>query len=561
MPWLREMIQGQSVAGAVLILAAVVASGLVFGSLRFKGLGLGIAGVLFAGLAAGRLGLSQSINEHVLDFMRDFGLVLFVYTIGVQVGPSFLASLRRAGLPLNLMAAAIVLLGAGLALAMHLALRVPMPVVVGLLAGATTNTPSLAAARQALADVQAVDVNITGVGYAVAYPFGIIGIILTMLLMRWLFRISLVKEEEHLKHTFKSAAPRVERMNLEVTNPNLRGLPLQKVPMLGKLSVVISRIYQDGELAVPQPETMLRLGDVLLAVGPQEELEQLRVVVGQESTLDLRTLPTSITSRRLIVTRKRVLGRALSELDFVRRFGVRITRVSRAEIELTPSDEFELQYGDTVLVVGEPQAIDKVAAELGDSLKTLRHPQLIPVFIGIALGVVVGSWPLSLPGVPAPVKLGLAGGPLLVAIILSRIGRVGPLVWYMPMSANYMLREVGIVLFLACVGLAAGDKFAAALFPGPGWALGPGFYWMGLGVVITLVPLLVVALVARLFYKLNYLMLCGLLAGSMTDPPALAFANHVTGSESPSVAYATVYPLTMILRVLLAQLLVLCFMR
>jgi putative transport protein len=294
----------------------------------------------------------------------------------------------------------------------------------------------------------------------------------------------------------------------------------------------------------------LRLGDVLLAVGTREELDALRVVVGKESSLDLRRMPSAITSKRLIVTRTAATGRTVAALDFARRFGVQITRVSRAEVEMSATPDFELQYGDTVIAVGEPGDIQKVAAELGDSPKSLNYPHLVPMFAGMALGIVVGSWPFSLPGVPAPVRLGLAGGPLLVAIALSRIGTIGPLVWYMPISANYALRETGIVLFLAAVGLGAGDVFVETL------VRGDGLYWMACGAALTVVPLLAVAAFARLALRLNYLTLCGLLAGSMTDPPALSFATAVSGSEAPSVAYATVYPLTMILRVLSAQLLV-----
>jgi putative transport protein len=313
---------------------------------------------------------------------------------------------------------------------------------------------------------------------------------------------------------------------------------------------VVSRIHRTGTLQVPQPETELKLGDVLLAVGTPEELESLRVVVGRASGLDLRSLPSPITSRRLIVTRPEASGHSIDQLDAVHRFGVQVTRVGRAEVEMAPQPGLELQYGDTVLAVGEPAGLDKLAAELGDSPKKLDYPHLAPMFLGIALGVALGQWPMHLPGLPAPVKLGLAGGPLLVAMALSRIGRMGPLVWYMPISANYMLRQVGIVLFLAAVGLKAGGHFVETL------VAGPGLTWLFCGSAITLVPLLLAAAVGRLVLKLNYLPLCGVLAGSMTDPPALSFATSLVGSEGPALAYATVYPLATILRVLLAQVLV-----
>ena len=432
---------------------------------------------------------------------------------------------------------------------------------MGLLSGATTNTPSLAAAQQALKEALgdgpalAAAAKLPGLGYAVSYPFGVLGIIGVMLGVRAAFRIVLKRESDELESHRAAEAPPLARANLEVANPNLVDLPLEKVPLLGGPGLVVSRIWQDGTLQVPRPDTRLRLGDVLLAVGRREDLDALRVVVGRESTLDLRSLPSAITTRRMIVTRTAATGSTLGELDFLGRFGVQVTRVSRAEVELTAHPDFELQYGDTVLAVGEPADIQKASAELGDSPKTLNYPHLVPMFLGIALGVVLGSIPFSLPGVPAPVRLGLAGGPLVVAIVLARLGRLGPLVWYMPISANYALRETGIVLFLAAVGLGAGDVFVETLVHGD------GLRWMACGAVVTILPILVVALVARAALRMNYLTLCGLLAGSMTDPPALSFATSVSGSEAPSLAYATVYPMTMILRVLSAQLLVLYLVR
>ena len=392
-----------------------------------------------------------------------------------------------------------------------------------------------------------------GVGYAVAYPFGVVGIIVVMVGMRAVLRISVAREREEFDRGLEAEVRRAGRANLEVTNPNLVGLPIERVPSIS--GIVVSRIYRDGALRVPRPDTTLALGDVLLAVGTREELDALRVVVGKQSDLDLRSLPSAITTRRLIITRAAASGKTITELDFLRRYGVQITRVSRAEVELPASPGFELQYGDSVLVVGEAADIARAASELGDSPKSLNYPHLVPMFVGIALGILLGSWPFSLPGVPAPVRLGLAGGPLLVAILLSRIGRIGPLVWYMPLSANYMLREVGIVLFLCAVGLHAGDVFVDTLVHGP------GLFWMAGGALVTMVPLLVVATIGRAVLGLNFLTLSGLLAGSMTDPPALAFANTVAGSEGPSTAYATVYPATMILRVLAAQLFVLYLVR
>jgi putative transport protein len=559
MHWLVQLFHGPSgVAHAVLILGLVASVGLAVGAIRIFKVNLGVAGVLFAGLAFGHFGIT--INHETIEFAREFGLILFVYTIGVQVGPGFLASLRRQGLPLNLMAAGIVLVGAATTIGIYLVgmEKKDLPVVVGLFAGATTNTPSLAAAQQALMDiVPAADtesLKLPGLGYAVAYPFGIVGIILAMVLTRTIFRIDTAKEADLLARLHDADIEPLATVNLEVTNPNLDGLPLSRVPTLDGSGVTISRIMHAGSTTVAKPDAVLHLGDVLLAVGPQNALEELRLVIGRESRLDLKSVPGRITTRRIVVTRSEMLGKSIGELRLPQRFGVTVTRVHRAEIEL-PAAGIRLQFADNLLVVGEADGIRQAAAELGDSPKRLNHPQIIPLFLGIALGVLVGSWPIYLPGMSSPVRLGLAGGPLLVAILLSRLGNIGSLVWYMPISANFLLREVGIVLFLACVGLKSGDRFVATLTEGH------GLYWMACGVVITLLPLLLVAFFARLVYKLDYFSLCGLLAGSMTDPPALAFAGSLTGSEVPSIAYATVYPLVMLLRVLAAQGMVLVFFR
>ncbi|MBI5544415.1 MAG: putative transporter [Deltaproteobacteria bacterium] len=556
MEWLVALFRPEagghaSVAHSILILALVAAVGLFIGSLKIRGLSLGVAGVLFAGIAFGHFGLG--ISPEVLEFAREFGLILFVYTIGMQVGPGFFSSLRRQGLRLNLLAGSVVVLGVLVTIGLFLFGGVKLPAAVGLFSGSTTNTPSLAAAQQAMQDtVTSADLRaLPGLGYAIAYPFGVLGIILVMYALRGVFRIDVAKESQIFTRAQEEGRPQLSRMNLDVQNANLDGLSLKEVPFPLDSGVVGSRIRHAGKVASVTPETRLAVGDTILAVGPKEGLEKLRIVVGAESSIDLREMPSSVTSRRMIVTHKSAIGRPVTELnDVVRQFGVTITRVSRADIDLPVSPQVRLNFGDQLLAVGEQEGLDRAAGEVGDQPKALNHPMLVPVFVGIALGVIVGSWPLFFPGAPAAVKLGLAGGPLLVAIALSRIGKLGPLVWYMPISANFMLREVGIALFLACVGLKSGDRFVATLVQGD------GLKWMGLAALITVVPLILVGLFSRLVYKMNYLSLCGLLAGSMTDPPALAFVTQVSGSEGPSIAYATVYPLTMFLRVLSAQFLV-----
>lgn len=552
---MKELFFGDGVAHAVMVLAVVAVLGLALGSIKIKGIGLGTAGVLFSGLALGHFGIG--ITPPVMEFAREFGLILFVYTIGVQVGPGFFASLRREGLPLNAMAVSIVVLGAGITLAVARFGGIPMSVAVGLFSGATTNTPSLGAAQEAirsLPDIAANTASLPGLGYAVAYPFGIVGIILSMLLIRAVFRVNLKTETAELLDRAGSEAPKLEHASILVTNENFDGKRVADLPGLAEAGVVISRIRHGDQTDLAHAEHEIRTGDIVLAVGPVRGLHDLQLILGRPSDLDLRQTQSDLVMRRVIVTRKAVLGKSLAELAFLARNEVRITRITRAEIEISASGRQRLKFGDMLMIVGRESGIARVAEELGNSVKQLNHTELIPIFVGIALGVLVGSIPIAFPGIPAPVKLGLAGGPLIVAILLSRLGRIGPLLWYMPNNANFALREIGIVLFLACVGLHSGEKFVDTLVHGD------GLWWMGMATIITLVPLLLVGFFARIALQTNYVTICGLLAGSMTDPPALAFANTVSGSDAPSISYATVYPLTMLLRVLCAQLLVLIFL-
>lgn len=556
MSWLSALASGSAVATAVLVLGLVVSAGLAIGTVKIYGIRLGVAGVLFAGLLFGHLGLT--IHPTILDFARDFGLVLFVYGIGAQVGPGFLASLRRQGLALNLLAVGVVLLGTAIALLVWWLSGIELPVVVGLLAGATTNTPSLAAAQQALQALPRATAELTklpGMGYAAAYPFGVIGLILAMVATRALFRIKIADEVESLQREQEREHPHLATMHMMVDNKNLDGVALRDVPLLEESGVVVSRILHDAELSLATPDTLIHLGDVLLTVGERSKLDDFRLFIGSAIELDLSCYRSDVVIRRLIVTKKSVLGRGVNELGLMQRFGVKVTRVARMEIEFTPTNDTHLHYGDVITVVGSPKMVDEVAEKLGNSPKELGHPKIASMFLGIALGIAVGSIPLQIPGAPAPIRLGMAGGPLVVAILLSWVGQVGPVVWYLPQQANFMLREVGIALFLSCVGLRAGDSFVATLVHGS------GFRWMAWAALITLIPALVVALVARLRYRSNFAVLCGVLAGSMTDPPALAFAGDYTGSEAPSSAYATVYPLTMILRVFIMQLLVIFLLR
>jgi putative transport protein len=551
MDWFIKLLTEHSVAGTLLTLSLVAAAGLALGRLSIRGISLGIAGVLFSGIAMGHL--HRGIDHETLHFVREFGLILFVYAIGMQVGPGFFASLRRQGLRLNLMALFIVVSGAGVALALHYGVGIPGPAAVGLFSGATTNTPSLAAAQEVLQDLPAVSEEarkLPALGYAMAYPFGVLGIILTMLALRSFFRVKLDQEAEAFALAHQAGPRGVQTMNVEITLARLDGIPLCNLPGLTNSGIVISRILQKRLPELARPDTRVEVGDILLVIGPREELTRFCEGVGREVTTDIRFLPSAIATKRMVVTKREVLGRTLAELNLRRRLGVTVTRLRRADIDFTPGADLALQFGDSLMVVGSEEDLKRVALELGDSPQALDHPRLIPLFVGVALGVLVGSLPLSFPGLPAPVKLGLAGGPLLVAIVFSRLRQVGPLVWFLPLSANFLLREMGIVLFLACVGLGAGDRFVNTLMDG-------GLCWMVCASTITLLPIVVAGLFARFALRWNFLTICGVLAGSMTDPPALAFASTATGSDAPSIAYAAVYPLTMILRVLAAQFMVL----
>lgn len=556
MNWLAPLLTNH-VAYGMLVLCAVAALGLALGSLKVRGLGLGIAGTLFVGILFGHFGLN--IEPDVRTFLQEFGLILFVYTIGIQVGPGFLTSLRNRGLTLNLLAGAVVVVGAATAVLLCRWLKIDLAAGVGIFAGATTNTPSLGAAQQALKSIGAPEARVAapGLGYAVCYPFGILGIIIAMILVRYLARVNVPAEVAAFGEEQRAGRQAMETMSLVVENPNLAGLSVRQIPGREELQVVISRIRRAdrAEVETASPDTVLGLGDQVLAVGTPENLEKFRVIVGSRSDEDLMTLPGTVRHTRVVVTRREVLGRTVSELALDKVYGAVVARLTRADLEFSGTSDVRLQFGDMVHLVGTQAALDNASKALGNSVTQLNHTKLIPVFLGICLGVLFGGIPFALPGIPVPVRLGLAGGPLVVAIVLSRIGHIGPLLWYMPVNVNVLLREFGIVLFLACVGLRSGEQFVATLLQGQ------GFLWMAVGVVITLLPLLLVALVARRLLRLNYLNVCGLLAGSMTDPPALAFANTVTGSDAPNIAYATVYPLAMLMRIAVAQLIVLIFCR
>lgn len=556
MNWLTQITNGNEVAQAVLILSIISVVGLAISAIKYRGIGMGISSVLFAGLFFGHIG--WHIEPEVLDFIREFGLILFVFTIGLQIGPGFFASLRAQGLKINLCAAIIVISGAALTAALGFALGIDPAAAAGLFSGATTNTPSLGAAQQALSVVPGVTAEtraMPALAYAVAYPGGVLGIIICILVLRYLLRVDTKAELKAYEKARRGTATKLVRLNIMLTNANLDGKSVGEIPGVGETGIVISRIQaKDSPLVhVATSDVIVRLGDTLMAVGSPAAVENFRLIVGKVSDLDLMQAPGAVEFRRVIVTHKAALGKSLRQLALHTTYGIVVTRVQRADLEMAATADLRLQFGDTLQVVGDKDGLDQASKVLGNSPKDLGHTNFLPVFAGIALGVVVGLIPFAFPGLPVPVRLGLAGGPLVVAIILSRIGRIGNVVWYMPPGANLALREMGIVLFLACVGLKSGSKFMDTLLSQD------GVLWLVAGFTITLVPILVVGIIARLWMKLNYVVITGLVAGSMTDPPALAFANALTKSDAPSISYASVYPLTMLLRILCAQLLILLF--
>jgi len=557
------MAETQPVAWAVLVLSAVAVAGLALSSLKVRGIGPGIAAVLFAGIAAGHFGIR--IEPEILEFVREFGLVLFVFTIGLQLGPGFFASLKNNGARLNALAAAVVALGVALTVLLVAATGMNPFAGVGLFTGATTNTPALGAAQQTVAiiaqgNAAAAEANraaLPALAYAVGYPAGIFGIIAAMLALGKIFRIDPAKEAAEFDAARKKGTEPLVRMNLVVENPNLDGLPIGEIPGRREIEVMVSRIKHTSgdsvELATEQ--TTIHTGDRILAIGTAKHLDAFRLIVGRKGGMDLMHMPGRVAFRRVVATRKEVLGKTIAELGLDSLYGVTITRVLRGDVEVTAAPELRLRFGDFLHVVGDEEHIAKAAAVLGNSLRALNQTNFIPIFLGILLGVLAGMVPFAFPGLPVPVRLGLAGGPLVLAILLSRIRQIGSVVWFMPATANTAIREMGIILFLACVGLKAGENFLPAILGGD------GLLWLGCACAITTVPLLAVGIFARAVLKTNFIDLCGLLSGSMTDPPALAFANSVAKSDSPSVAYATVYPLAMLLRILSAQLLVLLFAR
>ena len=532
-------------------LVAVI--GLWIGHFKIKGVGLGIGGVLFGGILVAHFTTQYGIklDSHTLHFVQEFGLILFVYTIGIQVGPGFFASLRQSGLTLNGLGILIVALGALVTILIYKFADIPLDVALGIYSGAVTNTPSLGAGQQILSELgMSQTTSNMGMAYAMAYPFGICGILLSMWLIRLFFKIKVDEEAANFEKESGHDKEALKSMSLKVTNTNLNGIHLIEIPGFDDEDVVCSRLKRGELVIVPKADTDVQLGDILHLVGNPEGLKKMHLIIGEEVDVPVASLSGEIRSERVVVTNEKVLGKKIRHLGIHQKYGVVISRLNRAGVELVPTAHTTLQFGDVLHMVGKTDILNQAISVIGNAKQKLLQVQMLPVFIGIGLGVLLGSIPFYIPGFPVALKLGLAGGPLVVALILARIGSIGKLYWFMPPSANLALREIGIVLFLAVVGLKSGGSFVDTL------TNGSGLEWMGYGIFITLVPLMIVGIIARLYAKLNYLSLCGLLAGSMTDPPALAFANELKeGSGAASLSYATVYPLTMFLRIISPQLL------
>lgn len=557
MNWINDLLWGEGIGHSILLLSFVIAAGIQLGKIKVFGVSLGITLVLFVGIILGHFGFT--INHNVIHFFKEFGLILFVYSVGMQVGPGFFSSFKQGGITLNMLACGIVFLGGLTAVILHYATGIPMPTMVGILSGAVTNTPGLGAAQQAFSDMHGVSDNTIALGYAVAYPLGVIGIILSIILIKYIFRVSFDKENEQLNSEDSSHTNEAKPISLIVKNPAIFNKTVAELSnLLEHRDFVISRVWRDSnkQIEIASANTVLQENDKVFVITTETDAETIKTFIGEEIDMERKQwirMESQFINRRILITKPELNGKRLGQLKLRKLYGINITRINRAGVDLVAKPGLTLQVGDRVNVVGTETAVSNVEKVLGNSMKRLNEPNLITIFVGIALGIVLGSIPISFPGIPQPVKLGLAGGPLVVAILISRFGYHYKLITYTTQSANLMLREIGITLFLACVGISAGDGFVDTIVNNGGFA------WIGYGFIITFVPLMIIGCIGRYFCKVNYFTLMGLIAGSTTDPPALAYSNATAGNDAPSVGYATVYPLTMFLRVLTAQLLILFF--
>ena len=557
---MNELIFGTGIAHTILLFALVIATGIYLGRFKVKGVSIGSTWILFVGILLSHFGFRA--DPHILSFMKDFGLILFVFSIGLQVGPGFFHTFRTGGLKMNLLAFLMVILAVGVTLSIHFITGEDLRIMTGVMSGAVTNTPGLGAAQQTLSDamsasgisqtVVADSTSSIASAYAVAYPLGVLGVIFLLIFFKAIFKVDIDKEKEALDNEGNEGGNAI-RASYQVCNPALFGMTVASLIKDDGDRFVISRISHGGVVETPGPATVLNEGDNVLVITSQAHEEAVKILFGKELEIpfsEWTAKKSSPVARKITITRSGLTGKKLRELNVRSLYGVTVTRVIRAGVELVANPNLYLQMGDTLLVVGDEEGIDKVARLFGNKASRLSHPNLVPIFFGIVIGVIFGSIPISFPGVPQPVKLGLAGGPLIISILLGYFGPKMKITTYTTVSANMMLREIGISFFLAAVGLGAGANFISAIVNG-------GYWWILYGFLITVIPIIVTVLVARLALKLNFYQICGLIAGSTTHPPVLAFAQGAYGTDYTSVNYATVYPLSMFMRVLAAQLLIL----
>lgn len=559
MNWFANLFVGTGIAHTIVMLAIVIAAGIFLGAkLKFKGISLGITWILFCAIAYSHFACNHfgmHLNADVLNFAKDLGLILFVYSIGLQVGPGFFSSFGKGGIKLNMIAFGVVFLGCLAAYLIHVISGEDIAVMTGVLFGAVTNTPGLGAAQQTYQDLTGAANPDIASGYAMAYPLGVVGIILSLLLIRWIFRIKLEKEEEQVQAE-KGEERQVTHFDLELTNPQVEGIRVRDLKLLTHVNIVVTRrIDTNGVEMMPDADTVLHVGDKVRFVGDVQNERTILLLGPQiEVMWEEKEKDVHLVSKHIIVSKPKYNGRLIRDLRIREAFNVTISRVRRAGIELLATSDLRLQMGDRLTVVGEQEAVERVSKAFGNSTKKLEAPNLASLFFGIVLGVAFGSIPFALPGLSQPFKLGLAGGSLIIAILMGAFGAKWHVVTYTTTSANLMIREIGISLFLAAVGFGAGEGFVDTLVNG-------GYVWIGYGVIITLLPLLIMGIIGRKSMKLDYFTLMGTIAGSTTDPPALAYATgQSTSNDRAAVAYSTVYPLTMFLRVLTGQLMILCFL-
>ena len=554
MSWFIELLTGNSIAHAVLIYAFVIATGVMLGKIKIAGISLGVTFVLFMGILVGHFGFT--VDHTIMHFIKEFGLILFIFSIGLQVGPSFFTSFKKGGMQLNGLACLLVLLGIGVTLSLFYIFNgsISIPMLVGIMQGAVTNTPGLGAAQEALRQLSEAGELVgpsIGLGYAVAYPMGVIGVLLSFIILRGIFRVKLEKEEEALKsQTETNETP--NWISIKITNESLVDCTLSQCQNMIRRQFIASRLFNGKEVIIPSEETRLRLGDILSVIVNDADERSVVAFMGKKVDYVWEDSENTMVSRRIVVTQSNINGRTIGSLALRSVYGVNITRVHRSGIDLLARPELYLQVGDRVTVVGSVDAIKKVETILGNTLKRLNEPHLITIFLGIFVGILVGSIPIHFPNMPMPAKLGLAGGPLIVAILLGRFGYRLKLITYTTQSANLMLREMGISLFLASVGISAGAEFVDTVVSPD------GLRWILSGVLITMLPAITVGIIGRLL-KINYFTLIGMISGSCTNPPALAYSGSIANNDAPAVAYSTVYPLTMFLRIICAQFIILLF--